>query len=200
MPEGGGAVSGNPQKGQVWQRGAKGRHIRITDVYSEWADFVGVDDGKKGSARRDAFGRAGPHGYRLVMDAPRPAPVDPPPSTPPTREWHGCTDPRGHSFSEGKCDDCGMDLAKGSTADPAPSPLARVSESLVAVEGISPSLAVRAHVKEALAALAPLELALPDLMQAWHSAQHVAGRGMYDMTVKARWQDCDDCRAKLEGR
>jgi hypothetical protein len=26
------------------------------------------------------------------------------------REWHGCTNPAGHKFEEGLCEDCGMDL------------------------------------------------------------------------------------------
>lgn len=38
------------------------------------------------------------------------------------REWHGCTDDRGHSFNEGTCEDCGMDLAKGSVPSPALTP------------------------------------------------------------------------------
>lgn len=26
------------------------------------------------------------------------------------QEWHGCTNSKGHYFSEGICDDCGLDL------------------------------------------------------------------------------------------
>lgn len=37
----------------------------------------------------------------------------PAPKPEPKREWHGCTNPAGHSFDGGVCEDCGWDIIKG---------------------------------------------------------------------------------------
>ena len=79
----------------------------------------------------------------------------------------------------------------------ASSPLARVREALDMARGIAPTTGTREVYDAGLAALVPLERALPVLMETFHENAMRVGNG--DHCGKA-WQDCGRCRTLLEGK